>query len=119
MEDGAAGLDMVAVPVTTTLAPEQGPELDPVTIPHQPVGGHPAQDHLPTLQTATVNVVKHLTEDGAAGLDGVAVPVTTTLAPEHGPELDPATTPHQPVGGHPAQDHLPTQETATVNVVKQ
>ena len=56
-------------------------------------------------------------EDGAAGVDGVAVPVTTTLAPEHGPELDPVTAPHQPVEELPAQDHLPTQETATVNVV--
>ena len=50
-------------------------------------------------------------------MDGAAVTVTTTLAPEHGPELDPVTAPHQPAEELPAQDHLPTQETATVNVV--
>ena len=54
---------------------------------------------------------------GVAGVDGAAVTVTTTLAPEHGPELDPVPAPHQPVEELPAQDYLPTLETATVNVV--
>ena len=54
---------------------------------------------------------------GTTGVDGAAVTVTTTLALEHGPELDPVPAPHQPVEELPAQDHLPTLATATVNVV--
>ena len=54
---------------------------------------------------------------GTTGVDGAAVTVTTTLALEHGPELDPVPAPHQPVEELLAQDHLPTLATATVNVV--